>query len=130
MVKTLTLGTWMSPEMRTKARSKLSSDVGFATVLGVAIVFGLVSLLMVMASAGGWLLARAHAASVADIAALAAASQGSCAAAQEVVRINGSDLRDCTWLGSDVVVVVSIEVRNTPIVLPVMNVEASSRAGF
>jgi len=120
----------MSPEMRTKARSKLSSEVGFATVLGVAIVLGLVSLLIVMAAAGGWLLAHAHAASVADIAALAAATQGSCAAAQEVVHINGSDLRACTWHGSDVLVVVSTEVRNTPIVLPVMSVEASARAGF
>jgi secretion/DNA translocation related TadE-like protein len=111
-------------------RNDFHSEEGSATVFGVAIVIGLVSLLMVMSSAGAWLLAHAHAASVADIAALAAATQGSCAAAHEAARVNGSELKDCAWQGSDVIVVVSTEVSDTPIVIPVTRVEASARAGF
>jgi secretion/DNA translocation related TadE-like protein len=111
-------------------RDDLRSEDGSATVFGVAIIVGLVSLMMVMSSAGAWLLAHSHAASVADIAALAAATQGSCAAAHEAARINGSELKDCAWQGSDVIVVVSTEVQDTPMAVPVMRVEASARAGF
>jgi secretion/DNA translocation related TadE-like protein len=111
-------------------RNDVCSEEGSATVFGVAIVIGLVSLMMVMSSAGAWLLAHAHAASVADIAALAAATQGSCAAAQQAAHVNGSELKDCAWQGGDVIVVVSTEVSDTPIVMPVTRVEASARAGF
>lgn len=106
------------------------SEDGSATVLGVAIIVGLVSLLMVISSAGAWLLAHSHAASVADIAALAAATQGSCTAAHQAARVNGSELENCVWQGSDVIVVVSSQVGDTPIALPVTRIEASARAGF
>lgn len=111
-------------------RHDIRSDEGFATVIGVVFVIGLVSLLTMMSSVGAWLQAQAQSASVADIAALAAAVHGSCTAAQEAARVNGSQLRECRWKGSDVIVVVSTAARQTPIVLPVMSAEASARAGF
>lgn len=106
------------------------SENGSAVVLGIAIILGLVSLLMVMSSIGGWLLAQTHAASVADVAALAAATEGSCAAALEAAHVNGSQLLECRWEGSDVIVVVSSPVRNAPVVTPMADVHASARAGF
>lgn len=112
----------MRPDMR--------SDHGSATVFGIAIIVGLVGLLMVASSAGAWLLAHSQAASAADIAALAAATKGSCAAAQEAAQVNGSRLEDCSWRGGDVTVVVTTKVSRTPIVLPVLEVRASARAGY
>lgn len=111
-------------------RSDACSDEGSATVFGLAIIAGLVALLMMTSSAGAWLLAHSQAASAADIAALAAASKGSCAAAQTAAQVNGAWLHDCMWRGGDVTVVVSTRVSRTPIVLPVMDVRASARAGY
>lgn len=105
-------------------------DDGFATVLAIAIVAALVSLLMIMSSAGTWLLARAHAATVADLAALAAATHGSCSAAHEVAAWNAATVLNCAWQGSDVVVVVSAPVEVMSVALPVQRAEASARAGY
>jgi secretion/DNA translocation related TadE-like protein len=110
-------------------RSDPCSDEGFATVLGLAIIVGLVALLMVASSAGAWLLAHSRAAAAADIAALVAASKGSCAAAQTAAHANGSRLEACSWRGGDVTVVVGTKVSRTPIFLP-MEVHASARAGY
>lgn len=110
--------------------SDLRSDRGLATVFGLAIIFGLVSLLMMMSAAVSWLLAHSHAASVADLAALAAATQGSCAAADRAAQVNGSQLLDCQWEGSDVIVTIRSELRHTFAVVPVNSVHASARAGF
>ena len=111
-------------------RRDVCSDEGSATVIGLAIIVGLVALLMLTSSAGAWLLAHSQAASAADIAALAAATQGSCMAAQKAAQANRSQLTDCSWRGSDVTVVVTTKVSRTPIVLPVMEVQVSARAGY
>lgn len=109
---------------------ELRNETGSATALGVAVVVGLVSLLMIMASVSSWLVARSHAASIADIAALAAAADGSCDAAREVAQMNGSSVSECRWQGSDVIVVVASHVRGASTLLPAAIVEASASAGF
>lgn len=111
-------------------RVEVRHDDGSATVLAIAIVAALVSLLIIMSSAGAWLLARSHAATVADLAALAAAQHGSCGAAHDVAVSNAATMVDCVWQGSDVVVVVSTPIEGTAIALPVQRAEASARAGY
>ena len=105
-------------------------DDGSATVLAIAIVAALVSLLMIMLSAGAWLLARSHAATIADLAALAAAQHGSCGAAHDVAVSNAATMVDCVWQGSDVVVVISTPIEGAAVVLPVQRAEASAKAGY
>jgi secretion/DNA translocation related TadE-like protein len=109
---------------------KSDSEAGFATVFAVTVVTALAALLVMMLSVGSWLLARTQAASVADIAALAAATRGSCEAAHQVALINDARVRSCTWQGSDVVVVIQTQVSGPAAAIAVHQVEASARAGF
>lgn len=110
--------------------SSFRDDTGSATAFGVATFVGLVFLLLIMVSAGSWLMARSHAASIADIAALAAAHRGSCEAAHDVAQMNHSRVLECVWQGSDVIVVVSTRVQVTPVALPIASVEVAARAGY
>ncbi len=105
-----------------------AGEGGSATVLGVAIVLVLVSMLMLLSSAGAWLLAHARASSVADVAALAAARQGSCEAARVATELNQAELQECSLQGTDVVVVVAMQV-STP-AIPLAEVQAAARAGY
>lgn len=105
-----------------------AEERGSATVLGVAIVLVLVSMLMLLSSAGAWLLAHARASSVADVAALAAARQGSCEAARVATALNRARLQECSWQGTDVMVVVAMQV--TAPALPHAEVQAAARAGY
>lgn len=118
--------------LRDSGRHRIEAphDDGFATVLAIAIVAALVSLLMIMSSAGAWLLARSHAATIADLAALAAAMHGSCGAAHDVAASNAATVLNCVWQGSDVVVVISTPIEGTAVALPVQRAEASARAGY
>lgn len=120
----------MTSQLASMTRCDWLSDRGAATVFGVTIMLGLVSLLMMISAVGSWLLAHAHAMSVADVAALAAVTEGSCTAADHVAQSNGSRLLDCQWDSGDVIVTVSFEVSTTPVQLPVGSVHASARAGF
>ena len=99
-------------------------------MLSVAVIISVFSLLMIMASASTWLLARSHASTIADLAALAAASRGSCLAAHEVATSNGTTVVDCSWRGSDVIVAVSRPVGSTLVTLPLPPAQATAKAGY
>ena len=106
------------------------SQAGFATVFAITAMTGLAALLVVMLSVGSWLLARSQAAAIADIAALAAATRGSCDAAHQAALINDARVRTCTWQGSDVVVEIETELSVRPLAISVNRVTAAARAGY
>ena len=111
-------------------RIHVRSDGGAATVLGVAIIAVMASLLMTLLHVGAWSMARSHSAMVADIAAVSAARDGSCDAAAHAVHIHRVELVDCIWEAGDVVVVVRTPVPVRSPLLPVSSAEARARAGF
>jgi len=96
----------------------------------VAVIITVLSLLMIMASGSTWLLARSHASTIADLAALAAASRGSCPAAHHVAAANGATVVECSWRGSDVLVVVTSPVGDTLVTLPLPPAQATAKAGY
>lgn len=106
------------------------SEAGFATVFAITVMSGLAALLVMLLSVGSLLLARSQAASVADIAALAAATRGSCESAHQVALINDARVRTCTWQGSDVVVEIETELSVRPLAISVNRVTAAARAGY
>jgi secretion/DNA translocation related TadE-like protein len=81
-------------------------DDGVASVLLVALLAVLLVAGMCGAAVAGLALGRQHADQAADQAALAAASTGDCDQAVRVAQANLARLRDCRWVGADVVVVV------------------------
>ena len=82
---------------------------GYATVLLVAMIAALCSILAGMATVGSLLIARHQAQLAADMAAVAGAYAHSgghdgCSVAGEVVRNNNADLGSCAVEGADIVV--------------------------
>lgn len=114
----------------TDVRIDVHPDGGIATVLGLAIITSIASLLMVLLHVGAWSMARSHSAMVADIAAVSAARQGSCEAARYAVRIHGLELVDCVWEAGDAIVVVRSTIGVRSPLLPVLSAEGRARAGF
>ena len=106
------------------------SDAGVATVFAITVITGLATVLFVMLNVGSWVLERSRAAAIADIAALAAATSGSCEAAEHVALVNGARVQRCAWQGSDVVVVIETEMRGGRMMISPRSVEAGARAGF
>lgn len=103
-------------------------DGGAATVLGLAVIASITTLLMVLLHVGAWSMARAQSAMVADIAALSAARHGSCEAARFAARIHDVELVDCFFEAGDAIVLVRPPIRLRSPFLP--SVEGMSRAGF
>ena len=85
-------------------------DDGCATVLAAGMVAVLVLLLALVVQLGAVVLGRHRAEHAADLAALAAATEGvrgqdvGCAAAGDVATRNGARLTGCTWSGWSVTV--------------------------
>ena len=79
-------------------------DRGAAAVWSLALTVLLVAVALVVAMVGSVGVARARAATVADLAAVAGARTGSCISAREVADRNLMTLSDCTVDGGDVVV--------------------------
>ena len=77
------------------------ASILMAALLGVLLLAGISG-----AALAALTLGRQHANQAADQAALAAATSGSCDRAARVAQANVARLRDCRWIGSDVVVVV------------------------
>ena len=111
-------------------RIDVHSDGGAATVMGLAIIAVMASLLMTLLHVGAWSMARLHSAMVADIAAVSAARQGSCEAAAYAVRIHRVELVDCIWESGDAVVVVRTPIPVRSPLLPVSSAEGRARAGY
>lgn len=117
----------MTPTTRT---SHLDQDTGSATILGVLLISALASVVMIFSAAGSWVLTRAHASMVADLAALRAATDGSCAAAQSVAHLHHALVSECQWQGTDVIVTVVVE-SPSGLVRPLAGtIQARARAGF
>ena len=85
-----------------------SDDHGSISVAGIALVVAALSLLLLAGSVGGWATARAKAAMVADLAALAAARSGGCASANDVAVGHGAMLDECVQIDGDVIVTVTV----------------------
>ena len=111
-------------------RIRIHSDEGAATIMGLAIIAVMASLLMTLLHVGAWSMARSHSAMVADIAAVSAARDGSCDAAVHAVQIHHVELVDCIWEAGDAVVVVRTPIPIRSPLLPVSSAEARARAGF
>ena len=79
-------------------------DAGVGSVLMLVAVLVLVLATSCGIALGGLALARQHVDAAADQAALAAATSGRCDRAAHIAEINGSRLRECRWVGVDVVV--------------------------
>lgn len=111
-------------------RIDVRADAGAATVVGLAIIAVMASLLMVLLHVGAWSLARSHAAMVADIAAVSAARQGSCEAARHAIALHRAQLVDCVWEAGDAIVVVRTPIGVNSPLLPESSAEGRARAGF
>jgi len=110
---------WMGPED------------GYATVFALAIITGLVTLIAATTATAHWVGIRAKASMVADLAAVAAARQGSCAAAASIADSYGAHLNGCGWDGIDVTVKVALPSPDTLATWSTVDViEASARAGY
>ena len=109
----------------------MKSEDGFVTVLALAILTGLVTLIAATTATAQWAGTRAKASMVADLAAVAAARQGSCAAAASIADSYGAKLNGCAWHGIDVTVDVALP---SPVMLSTWSavdvIEASARAGY
>lgn len=106
-------------------------DDGATTILTVALITGLVVLMTAIVATGQLAIARGRSAMVADLAALAAARQASCAAAGQTVHLHGARILECSWSGTDVTVRVSVKAA-APLLdwSGLAEIDASSRAGF
>lgn len=114
----------------------VTGDRGAAAVWSLALTVLLVAVALVIAMVGGIGVARARVATVADLAAIAGARTGSCAAAQDVTHRNGMGLAACHLDDGDVAVRVA-----TPLpalsrrVIDVLggtagDIQAEARAGY
>ncbi len=113
----------------------VTDDRGAAAVWSLALIVLLVGVALVVALVGSVGIARASAASVADLAAVAGARSGSCTSAREVADRNGMSLSDCMVDDGDVVVRVATSM---PVVAQrvidalggTVEIEADARAGY
>ena len=110
---------------------KLRDDTGAVTLLALAAISGIATLVSAIVVIAGFALMHARATMVADLAAIAGARHGSCAPAYAVVNAHGGELRSCGFDGVDVVVGVSLPVTGLGRgwLLP-PTAEASARAGY
>lgn len=110
---------------------KLRGDTGAVTLLALAAISGIATLVSTIVVIASFAVVHARAAMVADLAAIAGARHGSCASAHAVVTVHGGELRSCGLDGVDVVVGVSVPVTGLGRgwLLP-PTAEASARAGY
>lgn len=90
--------------MRALTRTRVRDDAGIAVVWAAALTTMLVLAAFVVASVGSVIAARAKAASVADLAAIAAVQGSGCDTASWIAHANGVHLMSCEVRGSEVVV--------------------------
>ena len=108
-----------------------ASDEGFATILALAVLTGLVTLIAATTATAHWVATRAKASMVADLAAIAAARQGSCAAAVSTASSYGARVSGCTWDAVDVTVQVAVPAPASLSGWSDLDViEATARAGY
>ncbi|WP_293771911.1 Rv3654c family TadE-like protein [uncultured Corynebacterium sp.] len=94
----------------------LCNDEGSASVVAAGVIAAVASLVLVVAAAGAFVVAR-HAAQVAaDMAAVAGAfahyrGEDGCAVARDIARANGAALEACAVTGGDVSVTASVRTR-------------------
>jgi len=79
-------------------------DRGMATLFALALLTGLMIVIAATAAMTQWAIARSNVAMVADLAAVAAARQGACGAAEHTARAHDVELLECSWQGTDVTV--------------------------
>ncbi len=79
-------------------------DRGMATLFALALLTGLMIVIAATAAMAQWAIARSNVALVADLAAVAAARQGACDAADRTARAHSVELLECSWQGTDVTV--------------------------
>jgi len=118
-------------------RSCATSDDGTITAVVLVVIFALASVCLAALSIAGLEQARWRAQTSADLAALAAASQGDCRAAEEVAQRNRSTLEKCrlpSLVDPRVTVMVSTRVRQQSMPMsdlwPGASVTAVARAGY
>ena len=88
--------------------ARLRRDDGAGTVLALTMTTALIVVTVALLSAGSLAVARQHAASAADQAALAASQFADCDQADRLARENGATLVDCQMDDTDAVVVVAV----------------------
>jgi len=118
-------------------RSCATADDGTITAVVLLVIFALASVCLAALSIAGLEQARWRAQTSADLAALAAASQGDCRAAEEVAQRNRSTLEKCqlpSLVDPRVTVMVSTRVRQQSMPMfdlwPGASVTAVARAGY
>jgi len=79
-----------------------------ATVLVLALVTGLAVFVTATTATAQWALTRAKTSMVADLAAVAAARQGSCSAAAAAAHAHEAQMLACSWQGGDVTVTIGM----------------------
>ena len=96
------------------AEREVDPEAGYATVVGLSLVFVVVSLGFLVATLGGVAATRHRAEAIADLSALAAAKHavegvdGACGAARRLVEEQGARLIECGLDGLDAIVVVGV----------------------
>ena len=109
----------------------LKGEQGIASVFALALLTGLTVVIGATAAMAQWSIARSQVAIVADLAAVAAARQGACAAAELTARAHDVQLVECSWQGTDVTVSIgSPAVGPAARMLGAETIVAQSRAGF
>lgn len=79
-------------------------DRGIATVWGAALMLVLLVVALVAMGVGGLVVTRSRAATIADLAAIAAAHGSGCSGAGDLARSHGMQVGTCAVEGDDVVV--------------------------
>lgn len=82
-------------------------DSGIATLWSIVLMYALLLGTLVSAVIGSIVITRMKAASIADLAAVAAVQEVSCDAAEQLVRANDMELSACSQDGPDVIVAVT-----------------------
>jgi secretion/DNA translocation related TadE-like protein len=118
--------------VRTGASDLRAGEAGVATVLACVIAMALIVVTGLVAEFGAALLARHRAEAAADLGALAGAGMvlsgqpTVCDRAAAVARSNGAAVQDCTLIGTDLLLTVTVAVRLGPLAA---TATARARAG-
>jgi len=111
--------------------NELTDEQGVATVFALALLTGLTVVIGATAAMAQWAIARSQVALVADLAAVAAARQGACTAAESTARAHDVQLLECSWEGTDVTVSIGTHtVGPAARWLRAEVISAQARAGF
>lgn len=106
---------------RSRLRGSRAAESGVATVLACVIAMTMIVITGLVAQFGAALLGRHRAAVAADLGALAGAAlvlhgqQAACDRAAAVTLSNGAVVRDCTLIGADLLLTVTVAVRFGPL---------------